>query len=146
MLRKKKKLAPKRKAGAGYVSLRESTNNFPIGIYTYGGREYPTPNGMPASVVVLGQHFEVRYHTSIFAAQKKKERLRGVVLFNFRLIVIDPRQSIHDLRETLYHEIAHVYLKAWQSRSVPLSNLTPSQVEEVCDMFAEGHYDANLNG
>ncbi len=140
-----KKIKLQKRSKAGYVSLRDKTNNTPIDIYTYGGKEYPTPNSMPSSVCIYGQHFEVRYHSHIYNEPKKSQRLRGVVLYNFRLIIIDPRQSLHDMRETVYHEVAHVYLKVWQTKSAALSKLTPAQVEEVCDMFAEGHYDAKLN-
>lgn len=129
----------------GYVELREKCNSEPVGVFTYGGKDFPTPNGMPGEVTVLGQKFDVRYHSCIYAARNKTQRLRGVVVYPYRLIVLDPKQSIHLMRETLYHEMAHVYLKAWQARSQSLSNLTPLQVEEVCDMFAEGHYDAILN-
>jgi len=140
---KNKKKAIKRKSG--FVVLRERLNNNPLEVYTYGGRDYATPNGMPSLVKVLGQHFEVRYHSCIYAAPKSSERLRGIVMYGQRLIVIDPRQSIHSLRETLYHEMAHVYLHYWQTKSPALAKLSPLQVEEVCDMFSEGYYDALLN-
>jgi hypothetical protein len=133
------------KAKLGYVALREKTNNNPIEVWTYGGREYPTPNGMPSKVTIMGQPFEVRYHSHIYAERKTSQRLRGIVLYSFRLIVLDPKQSIHMMRETLYHEMGHIYLKVWQTKATQLDKLSPMQVEEICDMFAEAHYDALLN-
>ncbi len=135
----KKKKAPKK---TSFVCLREKSSHNLLDVYTHNGREYSTPNGMPSEVTVYGAKYEVRYHSNIYSEPKKSQRLRGIVLYNFRLIVIDPRQSIHDLRETLFHEMGHVYVKAWQSKSLPLSKLTYQQVEDICDMFAEGHYDA----
>ncbi len=133
-----RKKSKQKRLKSGYVALREKTNNVPIGVFTYGGKEYPTPNGMPATVVIAGARFEVRYHSAIYFEPKSNARLLGVVLHNHRLIILEPRQSIHDLRQTLYHEIAHVHLSNYPR----LGKLTATQVEAVCDWFAESHYDA----
>lgn len=132
-------------AKRGYKQLTEKLNGHPIPVFTHGGREYSSPSGMPNSVSILGQRFEVCYHSHIYAEPKAAQRLRGIVLYNFRLIYIDPKQTIHMLKETLYHEIGHVYLKVWQTKSEALAKLSPQAVEEICDMFAEAYYDCSSN-
>jgi hypothetical protein len=127
----------------GFVQLHEPQNDQPLELLTRGGQPFKTPRSMPGKVKILGQHFKVAYHSQIYTLEH--QRLRGIVIFAQRLIVIDPKQSIHQMRETLFHEMAHVYLYAWQEKSKVLSKLTNAQVEEVCDLFAEAHYDARLN-
>lgn len=127
---------------AHFRKLSEKLNHYTINVYTLGGKELATPNGMPSSVRILGQKYQVYYHTKIYAEPISRTRLRGIVVYDERIIVLDPMQTIHDLRETLYHEMAHVYLRNNQSRGSSLIKLSPAQVEEVCDLFAEGHYDA----
>lgn len=124
-----------------YTILREKLNNWPIAIYTSGGREYPSPQGMPSSVKVHGKIFQVIYHSNIYAEPKESQRLRGLIEYNHRLIFIDPKQSLPALRETLYHEMAHAYLLDWQYRG-GLKKITPAQEEDLCDFFAEAHADA----
>ena len=132
-------------AKRGYVQLTDKLNGIPLSVWTHGGREYACPQGMPSVVKIFGQAFEVRYHSHIYAEPKAAQRLRGIVLYNFRLIYLDPKQTIHMLKETLYHEIGHVYLKVWQTKAEPLAKLSPQAVEAICDMFAEGYYDSVSN-
>lgn len=125
-----------------FRKLREKLNGFEIDIYTTRGHEYPTPNGMPATVKISGAEYEIRYHSHIYATPHASARLMGMVMYGLRTIFIDPIWSIHEMRESLYHEIAHVYLHNWQQKKGSLAKLTPEQIEEFCDLFAEGFYDA----
>lgn len=130
-----------------FSRLRETVNNTEIDVFALNSesKEYETPNGLPSSVKVLGQTFTVRYRTHIYFKPNKKSRLRGVVLYYDRIIVIDPDQSIHNMRQTLYHEMAHVYLRIWQEKNTALRKLTAEQVEEVCDLFGDSFYDCLAN-
>lgn len=127
----------------GFTLLHEPLNDQPLELLTRGGKACKTPQGMPTKVKILGMHFNVAYHTNIYTLNKI--RLRGIVIFAQRLICIDPKQSLHQMRETLYHEMAHVYLNNWQTKSKCLRKLSGMQVEELCDLFAEAHYDSCLN-
>jgi len=128
---------------SGYSQLHEPLNEQPLEVLTHGGKPYKTPRGMPSKVKVHGQHFQVFYHSNIYTMNF--QRLRGIVMYAQRLIIIDPKQTLHMMRETLYHEMAHVYLHTWQMKSKSLRKLTGPQVEDLCDLFAEAHYDARLN-
>lgn len=129
----------------GFVKLFDPENNMPIPVWTLAGKDCPAPAGMPTKVLIYGQHYRVRYHTQIYHEPKKGQLLNGVVVYNARLIVIDPAQSASELRETLFHEIGHVYLKAAQVKSETLSKVTYTQVEDICNMFAEATADLVLN-
>lgn len=132
-------------AKRGYRQLTEKLNGHPIPIWTHGGRDYPPPQGMPSRITVYGQRYEIHYHSNIYAEPKAAQRLRGMVNYPFRLIFIDPKQTIHMLKETLYHEVGHVYLKVWQTKAEPLAKLSPQAVEAIADMFAEGFCDCTEN-
>lgn len=127
----------------GFTQLHEPRNNQPLEVLTRGGKTFNPPKGMPRKVKIQGKHFDIGYHSQIYTVEKI--RLRGIVMYNHRLIVIDPTQTLTMMRETLYHEMAHVYLNDWQDKSKPLRKLSSVQVEELCDLFAEAHYDACLN-
>jgi hypothetical protein len=129
-----------------YKALLDPNTGEPIQVFTNGGEKKPAPPGMPSTVVVYGMHYTVSYHSCIYNTKKKKsQRLRGVVIYPNRLIVLDPSQSIHDLRETLYHEVGHIYLKTWQTKSQRLANLSEPQIEDTCDLFGEAIYDLLSN-
>lgn len=132
-------------AKRGYTQLKENLNGLPLPVYTRNGREFSTPQGMPSTITIYGQKYVVKYHSHIYAEPKAAQRLRGIVIYSFRMIYIDPRQTIHDLRETLYHEVGHLYLKVWQTKAEPLAKLSPQAVEALCDMFAEGLIDCTEN-
>lgn len=127
----------------GFTQLHEPLNDQPLELLTRRGKAHSAPKGMPNKVKIQGKHFTVAYHSQIYTVEKI--RLRGIVIYAQRLIVIDPSQTLPMMLETLYHEMAHVYLMAWQDKSKALRKLSPLQVEEVCDLFAEAHYDARLN-
>lgn len=127
----------------GFTQLHEPINGQALALLTHAGKPWKTPNGMPRSVRVKGKTFRVMYHSKIYG--DIKTRLRGIVFYNHQLIVIDPTQPLPLMKETLYHEMAHVYLHDWQEKSKPLRKLSPVQVEEFCDLFAEAHSDARLN-
>ncbi len=111
-----------------------------IGIFTHAGRETPTPAGMPTKIVILGRHFSVRYHTRIFFNRKASEQLNGCVLFENRVIFIDPENPLHSMRQTLFHEALHVYVK-----NAGIEGLTSAQEEQLCDMIGWGIYDLLQN-
>lgn len=133
----------KQKQKQGFTQLYEPVNHQPLEVLTRGGKPYKTPKGMLRKVKIQGKHFVVAYHSQIYTVTKI--RLRGIVMYNQRLIVIDPTQTLPMMLETLYHEMAHVYLNDWQEKSKPLHKLSPVQVEEICDLFAAAHYDACQN-
>lgn len=137
-----KKQEPKLKKPK-FTQLKEALNGMPLQILTRGGREFTTPNGMPSKVKILGMEYTVKYHSRIFSAEK--QMLRGIVIFQQRLIYLDPNQTIHMLRETLYHEMAHVYYSTWCARSPHLHKLTGAQIEDLCDWFADSTYDLVSN-
>jgi hypothetical protein len=132
---------------AKYTALADSVTGGDLDVYTKSGVEIAPPFDLPSKVVIQGLHYQVRYHTRIYDKQKKGfRRLHGVVLYSPQVIVLDPEQTIHGLRKTLYHEMAHVYLVHNQIAGSSLGKLNPGQVETLCDLFAEAHYDALLNG
>lgn len=128
-----------------YTNLLDPNTDTPIPVYTFGGKEFFPPKGMPTQVKVYGMHFRVLYHSRIYNAPKKTQILRGVVLYANRLIILDPLETVHDMRETLYHEIGHVYLKVWQTKSKALSQISYDQMEDFCDCFGEAIYDLSNN-
>lgn len=119
-----------------YTQLRDSYN-YMLPVWTHGGQYYPAPTGMPNEVKILGRHFRVLYHSKIYAEKKKASRLLGIVIFNHQVIMLEPGQTIHMLRQSLYHEIGHIYLEAAKLRGGALAKLTNLQVEELCDMFGD---------
>jgi hypothetical protein len=126
-----------------FTQLKEPLNNMPLNVLTRGGREYTTPNGMPSKVKVLGMDYAITYHSKIYSTEK--QMLRGIVMFQQRRIYLDPNQTIHILRETLYHEMAHIYYSTWCVRSPHLHKLTGAQIEDLCDWFADSTYDLTSN-
>lgn len=109
-------------------------------IFTHGGREVPTPASMPDKIILLGRHFAVRYHTKIYFERKASQRLNGCVMFESRVIFIDPENTLHAMRQTLFHEALHVYMK-----NAKIENLTHEQEEKLCDMIGWGIYDLLQN-
>jgi len=140
MPKKKKKLTPK---PIPFTQLREHVNQQWLPIFSKGGREYATPNGLPGSVKILGMDYKVKYHSKIYTTNK--EMLRGIVMFQHRLIFIEPTQTLQLMRETLYHEMAHVYYATWCVGNPLLRKLTGAQVEDLCDMFADSACDLVSN-
>lgn len=134
--------APKR---PGYTKLRNPLDPQPIEVYTRGGSWSAPPSDMPTQINILGQHYKIYYHNRIYAAPKVSQRLLGVVVYSHRMIIIDPDQTIHEMRETLYHEVGHVYLKMKQLCSEPLSKITFAQMEAFCDLFGEAVCDLSRN-
>ncbi len=128
-----------------YTQLKDTSLGHLIPLWTHGGHYYATPESMPNEVSVYGQKFKVYYHSRIYAERKKKARLLGIVIFSHRLIFIEPGQSIHMMRESLYHEIAHVYTKVWQTKSESLAGLSYQQIEDICNMFGEAIPDLASN-
>jgi hypothetical protein len=143
----KKKTPPKKPKTkrAIYTPVRDPYNLTLIKVYTHGGQWRPTPTNMPSHMTILGQKFRVYYHTRIFAETVQNSRLLGVVLYPNRMIIIDPDQTMDDMKEVLYHEAGHVYIKAWQAKSEPLSKLTYHQVEHFCDLMGEAVCDLARN-
>jgi hypothetical protein len=137
----KKKQAPR----ATYTQLRDPVQEALLEVWTHGGKAYPTPPGMPSEVTIYGVKYQIHYHSRIYAEKKKRARLLGVVMYARRNIFIEPNVPIHLMREALYHEIAHVYVKVVQSRSEALNKLTYQQVEDLCDMFGEAVLDLVRN-
>lgn len=129
----------------GYTPLVDPYNHQLISVLTYGGQWQPAPGDMPTEVTVYGAKYKIYYHTRIYNAPRKSQRLNGVVLYQNRIIILDPEQPLHQLRETLYHEVGHIYLKVWQTKSEPLYKVTHAQMEDLCDMFGEAICDLARN-
>lgn len=123
-----KKKTPKR---VNYTQIGD------LSLWTHGGVPSNVPTGMPSEIRVYGQKYQVHYHSRIYAAKKRNQRLRGVVMYGPRMIYLDPEQTIHEMREVLYHEVGHIYVKVWQSKSEALSRATYQQVEDFCDLVGE---------
>lgn len=140
---KKPKKTPKKRVA--YTPLRDPWNLSLMSVFTHGGQWKPTPAHMPSELKIYGQVYKVFYHTKIYSDPVKTSRLRGIVLYANRVIVIDPEQTFHELRETIYHEAGHVYLKTWQTKSEPLSNITHQQTEDFCDLVADAVCDLSRN-
>jgi hypothetical protein len=130
---------------AAYTQLRDPVHGSFLDLYTHGGKAFPTPSGMPSEATIYGMKYQVYYHSRIYAEKKKKTRLLGMVMYSQRIIFLEPTVSIHVMREALYHEIAHVYIKIAQSHSEALSKLTYQQVEDTCDVFGECILDLARN-
>lgn len=95
---------------------------------------------MPESLRLLGKHFAVRYHTHIYMQRKRTERLLGCVLLHHQVILIEPDgRSVHEMRQTLYHEVCHVYLAHSGAK------LEHAAEEIVCDVLGSGMYDLTCN-
>ena len=131
-----KKKQPKTKKPA-YTQIRDPETGAMLQIYTHGGQYTATPATMPTEVKIYGQKFKIYYHTRIYCEKKKKSRLLGVIIFQYRVIYLEAGQPIHMMREALYHEIAHAYVNVWKTKSEALSKLTYQQVEDICDMIGE---------
>jgi hypothetical protein len=114
-------------------------------MWTLSNQESACPNGMPTQVTIFGQKFRVRYRKQIYSAPKKTAPVNGMVFFSNRLIVLDAGLTIHDMRETLYHEMCHVYLDAIQKKDGRLVKLSHQQIEGFCDLFGEAIVDLALN-
>lgn len=135
----------KQSSKASYVQLRDPDQGAELPVYTHGGKAQPTPPHMPHEVNIYGMNYKIFYHTRIYADKKKASRLLGIVMFSQRYIFIEPGVPVHMMREALYHEIAHVYIKVAQSKSEPLSKLTYQQVEDMCNVFGEAIPDLARN-
>lgn len=143
---KKKKIPRKRpKKHFGFDQIYDGLNMGWIPVWTRGGREISTPMNMPSDVTINGQKFRVRYRTEIYSAPKKTASLDGMVIFPNRLILIDPEHSVHEMRETLYHEMCHIYLNECQKKDIRLIKLNDREIEGICDMFGAAVYDLALN-
>ncbi len=121
----------------GYTRMRNPYNNLFLDLFTRGGGPASTPGNLPSHIKVYGQKYKIYYHSRIYNAPKKTQRLRGVVLYGPRIIFLDPEQSLHQLKETLYHEVGHIYLKTWQCKSESLNKITYQQMEDFCDLIGE---------
>lgn len=138
---KSKKRAPK----ARFHPIYDSLNMQWIDVWTLAESESPTPNGMPTEVTIYGQKFRVKYRKEIYNAPRRKSRLAGVVIYANRLIIIDPDATLHEMREVLYHEVGHVYLKTAQMEDKRLCRITAEETEGICDMIGKAVVDLASN-
>lgn len=138
-----RKKSPRKRAK--FDQIYDGLNIDWVPVWTMGGKEVPNPPNMPSEITVLGQKYRVRYRPGIYSAPRVKSQLDGIVIFSHRLIMIDSTLTLHQMRETLYHEVCHVYLKTAQQKDPRLAKLTDYEIEGICDMFGEGVYDLALN-
>lgn len=140
---KKKKNPPKKHFG--FTQLYDALNLQMVPVWTLSAQECATPNEMPSHISILGQRYRIKYRRLIYSAPKKSARLHGIVIFSNRLIVIDPDQGIHRMRETLYHETCHVYFKECQAKDGRLHKVSDQAIEGFCDLFGEAIVDLAVN-
>lgn len=137
---RKKKTPPKPRFQQIYDGLNMSF----LPVWTLG-KETPTPGDMPTVVTVLGQKYRVRYRTEIYNHPRRSAQLWGVVVFDHRMIILDPRRPIHQLKQVLFHEMCHVYIKEMQMKDERLRRLTDAEEEGFCDLFGEAVQDLETN-
>lgn len=138
---KKKKKTPRKPR---FQQIYDGLNMSWIPVWTLG-QEVPTPGDMPTSVTVLGQKYRVRYRTEIYNTPRKSTPLWGVVVFENRIILIDPRQPMHKLKQTLLHEMCHVYMREIRMKDNRLDKTTNAEEEGFCDLFGEAVSDLVAN-
>lgn len=96
---------------------------------------YPAPAGLPSEVKIRGLTFRIAYMSPIY---HEGEALMGRVDYFERQILIDGTMTAHVMRETLLHEIAHVYMQDSDAPQGPL-------LEQICDIFASAWCDISDN-
>ncbi len=138
-----------RSAGrAGFTGLvDEESSGLISGILTRKGVVKPPPRNFPENVKIVGQIWRVRYHSQIYAdrgKRKKPSRILGFCNFSHRLIVIDPCVPRFEALDTLYHEMAHVYLRKYPGNKTYWRALQKIE-EDICDIFARAFADATQN-
>lgn len=93
-------------------------------------RDVPAPPGMPESVKILGQAYRILYRTPLI--WPGGQALHGMVSSRDRTILIDPTAPPHLIRQTILHEIAHVYIE----HSGFEEKISKAGLEEIiCDLF-----------
>lgn len=103
-------------------------------------RDLPTPPGCPDSVRILGQTYRILYRTPLIWPGGTV--LHGMVSSRDRTILVDPTAPAHLVRETILHEIAHVYI----DHSGFEGKLAKAKlVEMVCDLFGSAVDDLMQN-
>lgn len=123
-----------------FKRLKHHLTGNPIDVYTREGKETVAPPTMPTSVIILGMHFNIRYHSKIYAERKEKTRLWGCVLYWDQTIFLASEAALPQMRKTLYHEVSHVFLE-----KANIKGLSAAQVEELCDVFGEAVVDLATN-
>lgn len=129
----------------GYTQIYDFLNMQWIPVWTKVLQEEATPESMPSSVSVLGKKYRVKYFRDIYSAPKNTTSLAGVIIFSHQLIVIDPSDTLHGMRATLFHEMCHAYLSEIQAKDNRLQKITPAQIEGFCDLFGEAVIDLTVN-
>lgn len=94
-------------------------------------RVYPAPAGFPTSVRIRGRDYSVVYCAPIVDAD---HQYHGLCKHDERTILVDPTEPVHQIRETLLHEIMHVYA---HESNMPNGEL----LEKICDSFASAFCD-----
>lgn len=95
------------------------------------------PSGFPRHVTIRGERWTVEYPDR--PLRLGGDRVLGIAHRNERRIEIAP-QPLHEMRETLLHEIRHVYF--WDA---PVKGVGPKLEEDLCDAFAEAVRDLCQN-
>lgn len=137
---KKKKIPPKPR----FQQIYDGLNMGWLPVWTLG-KEVPTPGDMPSEVTVLGQKYRVRYRQEIYNTPRKSSQLWGVVVFDNRIIILDPRQPLHRMKKTLLHEVCHIYIHEIQAKDSRIQKITDLEEEGLCDLFGEAVFDFGTN-
>lgn len=102
-------------------------------------RDLPAPPGFPTSVKIAGQTFAVVYRTPLI--WPGGHSLYGMVSGDDRTILIDPMHPRFRIKETLLHEICHVYLRYSNLEE----KISGKLLEELCDCFGAAICDLTEN-
>jgi hypothetical protein len=137
---KKKKTPPKQR----FQQIYDAFNMAWVDVWTLG-KDCATPGDMPSQVTILGQKYRVRYRTKIYNHPRKSSQLLGVVVFDNRLIIIDPAQTLIKMKHVLLHEVCHAYMHEIRARDPRLQRITDAEEEGICDLFGEAVYDFASN-
>lgn len=140
---------PRKEKAATFTLLIDPETCGPVGgiVLGEGATQHPPPEGLPRVVTIRGQRWRVVYYTHIYgvnANDKKATPLYGFCHEGHRLIVINSSEPRFNMIETLYHELAHVYLRK-HTGSARYKDLMKHCEEELCDLFAEAFADFTTN-
>jgi len=125
--------------------LKDSATGQSLNVYTLYGKETAVPVSMPNTIVLKGKHYQIRYHTKIFASRRVSDRLAGVIVFAHQTIILEPELGLPRMKHTLYHECAHAYFRELQESDSRLNRITNSQEEAICDLLGSAVQDLVTN-
>ncbi len=101
-----------------------------------------TPVGFSDHVRLFGERWNIVYCRGLYETEgRKRKKLYGMCLGNHRMIVIETDCPRHEMIDTLYHEMGHVYVRVL----VPPDAKFFKYEETIVEVFAKGLSDAAAN-